>query len=235
MRWENNWKNKGKKTPLFYNFHYNLVKLTGALPAWLWLRPKIYYPFGKPDKKGALMVAANHSTFIDPIIVQLTFPWRYLHSIATKDLFDTRLKAWFFTRMHCIMVDKDNFSLASFHEVVSRLQAGRLVVIFPEGGLHIGGKDAMGAFKSGAVLMAHKAGARILPMHIVRREKWYHRQRILVGMPLDVGQLLGAMPSMEAVTQASETLRQKQLELVAYYESLPIYHKLHKERNETPL
>lgn len=229
MRSENKLKNK--KDPLFYNFHYNLVKYTGALPAWLWLRPKIHYPFGKPSKKGALMVAANHSTLIDPIIVQLTFPWRYLHSLATKDLFSSRFKAWFFRQMHCIEVDKDNFSLASFHEVVKRLQAKRLVLIFPEGGVHIGGKDAMGAFKSGAVLMAHKAGASILPMHIVRREKWYHRQQVLVGMPLDMSQMLGAMPSMEAVNQASETLRRKQLELVEYYES----RMLHKERTATPL
>lgn len=222
---------KNKKFPLFYNFHYNLVKFTGALPAWLWLRPKIHYPFGKPGKKGKLMVAANHSTFIDPIIVQLTFPWRYLHSVATKDLFSSKFKAWFFTQMHCIEIDKDNFSLASFREIVSRLQAGKLVVIFPEGGVHIGGPDAMGAFKSGAVLMAHKAGSNILPMYIVRREKWYHRQQILVGMPLPITELLGDMPSMEAVTQASELLRQKQLELIEYYESCV----LHKERTVTPL
>ena len=231
MRLENNSKNKkGKQFHPFQHFHYDFVKVTGALPAWLWLRPRIHYPFGKPDKKGALMVAANHSTFIDPIMVQLTFPWRRLYSLATKDLFDSKLKHWFFTQMHCIIVDKDNFSLASFHEVVSRLQEGKLVVIFPEGGLHIGGADAMGAFKSGAILMAHRARARILPMYIVRREKWYHRQQILVGMPLDVSQLLGRMPSMEAVSQASELLREKQVELIEYYES----HILKKERTVTP-
>ena len=215
-----------KKTPLFYNFHYDTVKFTGALPTLLFLRPKIYYPFGKPNKKGAIMVSANHNTMIDPVIVHMVFPFRRINSLATKDLFSSKFKSWFFTAMHCIVVDKENFSLSSFHEVTERLKDGKLVVIFPEGKLNSDNKDSLLAFKSGATLMAHRAGASILPMYIVKRKKWYHRQRIVVGQPLNVAEMLGKMPSMQDLSKATDLLREKEVELKSYYESLPEYKKL---------
>ena len=74
----NSEKNLTKKKPLFDYFAYDFIKITGAPSAFLWLRPKIYYPFGKPKKTGSMIVAANHSTRIDPIIVQMAFPFRHI-------------------------------------------------------------------------------------------------------------------------------------------------------------
>ena len=164
------------------------------------------------------MVISNHPTWVDPIIIQLAFPFRRLNSLATKDLFDSQAKMRFFTLMHCIIVDKDNFSLSSFHEVVGRLEEGKLVVIFPEGRVSANGAPELTAFKSGAVLMAHKAGVPILPMYIVKKKKWYQRQHIVMGMPLDIPKMLGKMPSMKALTEASDLLLNKELELKNYFE-----------------
>ena len=223
--------NKQKRKP-FYNLCYDLAKITGAPSALLWLRPKIYYPFGKPSKKGALLVSSNHCTFIDPIIIQLSFPWRRLNCLATKDLFERKVTNFLFTQMHCIVVDKDNFSLSSFHEVVDRLNSGKIVVIFPEGQVNTEGRSPVLAFKSGAVLMAHRAGAPILPMYIVKRDKWYHRQRVIIGETVDVCEMLGKMPSMEDMTRVSELLREKEVELKEDFEALPIYKRLHKNEND---
>lgn len=221
---------KKKKYKPFSYFWYDFVKITGAIPAYIWLRPKIHYPFGKPKIKGAVMVSANHSTLIDPIIIQLVFPWRRMNSLATKDLFNTPMKRLMFEQMHCIIVDKDNFSLSSFHEVVGRLEEGKMVVIFPEGQLNRKGEENMLAFKSGAVLMAHKAGAPIVPMYIVRNEKLHHRQQVVVGNTIDVPALAGKMPSMQMLNEISDMLRAKEVELREYYESLPIYKKLNPEK-----
>lgn len=228
MNSEKNSKSReGKRIP-FYNFCYDFVKVTGAIPVMLWLRQKIYRPYGTKTPRGAVLVSANHRKLIDPVVVHTVFPARRMHCLATKELYNTRLKAAFFKRMHCIQVDKENFALSSFHDVVSNLEKGRMVVIFPEGGLNHNEDGSLMAFKSGAVLMAHKAGAPILPVYIVEREKWYHRQRIVVGEPFDVRERLGKMPTMQALTEASEELRKKEIELREYFESLPIYKKLHK-------
>ncbi len=226
MNSEKNLKGKPKKKGLFYNFCYDFVKFTGALPILLWLRPKIYRPFGTKTPKGGVLITANHRSLIDPVTVHTAFPWRRLHCLATKELYNTKLKSAFFNRMHCIMVDKENFSLASFHEVEEQLRSGHAVLIFPEGGLNHDKEDTIHAFKSGAVLMAHKAGAPILPIYIVKREKWYERQRIVIGEPFDVRSETGRLPSMTQLTEASETLRKKEIELCEYFEALPIGKKL---------
>ena len=225
MNLENNSKNNvkpKKKYRPFYNFWYDFVKVTGVIPALIWMRPKIYYPFGKPNKKGAILVCSNHVTMVDPVIVHIVFPFRRMNSLATTDLYSSKLKAAFFNQMHCIGVDRDNFALSSFHEVVSRLNDGKLVVIFPEGKVNDGADTTPLAFKSGAVLMAHKSGAALLPMYIVKTKKWYHRQRIVVGTELNISEMLGKMPSMQALTEASDLLRSKELELKEYFESLNI-------------
>lgn len=198
----------------------------------LWLRQKIYRPYGNKTPGGGVLVSANHRSLLDPVIIHVAFPGRRMHSLATKDLYNTERKKKFFNRMHCIEVDKDNFSLASFHEVTTRLQDGKMVVIFPEGGLNRDKENTIHAFKSGAVLMAHKACAPILPVYIVRRDKWYQRQRIVIGEPFDVRAEVGDMPTFDQLTKASETLRQRELALRSYFESLPIYKKLGKKTSE---
>lgn len=229
MNLEKKSKDKKQKKGLFNNFCYDFVKVTGAIPAILWLRPKVYRPYNTKTPRGGVLVSANHRSFFDPVIIHVAFASRRMSILATKDLFNTKLKKSFFTQMHCIMVDKENFSLSSFHDVVSELQDGKMVVIFPEGGVNSDTEDTIHSFKSGAVLMAYKANSPILPVYIVKREKWYQRQRIVVGEPYNIREELGAIPTLEQLNSASDTLREKELLLREYFQSLPIYKKLNKQ------
>ena len=205
-----------KKRPVG-NFWYDFVKVTGLIPGLIWIRPKVIRVGGKCPR-GGVLISSNHPTFLDPIILLASIRERRLHSLATTDLFTTKLKAFMFTRMHCIPVDKNNFSMTTFHEVVDRLKDGKAVVIFPEGHVNRGGGQEINAFKSGAILMAHHASAPILPVYIVRREKWYHRQYVVVGQPFDVRSAVGMIPTMEQVERVSEQLREKEMELKKFYE-----------------
>ena len=219
MNSEKNLKDKRKRRwRIGYNFCYDFVKVTGAIPVLLWMRPKVIYPYGKKRIKGAALVSSNHRSLLDPIIVHCAIKSRRLNCLATKELYNTKLKARFFNLMHCIMVDKENFSLSSFHDVVDRLRDGKVVVIFPEGQINSGEKSDVLTFKSGAVLMAHKSGAPILPIYIVKKEKWYQRQIILIGEPFDVCSRLGGVPALADLSGVSAELREKELELHEYYE-----------------
>ena len=227
---EKNPKSKRKKDPLFHNFCYDFVRVTGALPILVWLRPKVYRPYNTKKPKGRMLLSANHQSFLDPVSVHLAFPFRRMNCLATKDLFGTKLKHAFFSRMLCIEVDKENFALSSFHDVVSRLQEEKIVVIFPEGSVERHKDGPVRAFKSGAVLMAYRADTPILPIYIVKRQKWYHRLRIVVGEPLDIRGMVGRIPTMEQLDAASEALRLKEMALHDYFKSLPIYQKLNKNQ-----
>ena len=207
-------KKRNKNSYFFYNF----VKITGAIPTILYIRTKVI-PFGntKPSKiKGGVLISANHVSFIDPVIIHCVFSNRKLHCLATKELFSSKLKNFFFTQMHCIKVDKDNFSMNSFHEVRDLLKADKAVVIFPEGQVNHEVGEVL-AFKSGAILMAHQSNKPILPVYIVKREKWYHRQKVIVGDPVDIRSICGMMPTMDQLKKANDILREKEIELMEFY------------------
>lgn len=227
--------NKKQKKQWFPNFCYDFVRITGAIPILLWLRPKVYRPYNTPTPKGKMLLSANHRSYMDPVSVHLAFPFRRMNCLATSNLFNTKLKRAFFNRMLCIEVDKENFALSAFRDVVSRLQEGKIVVIFPEGSVERFKETPVRSFKSGAVLMAHRADTPILPIYIAKHRKWYHRLRIVVGEPFDIRAQVGAMPTLEQLDAVSEMLQTKEWELHEYFKSLPIYKKLNKNIEEETL
>ena len=223
---------KRKRKPLFYNLCHDFVKVTGALPVLLWLRPKLYRPYGTRTPRGAVMISANHNSMLDPVNLFLAFPKRRIHCLATKELYNTKVTSKFFELMHCIKVDRENFSVSAVHDIIDRLNDGRAVAIFPEGKLNYDDDTPFLAFKSGAVMMAHRAGAPILPIYIVKRTRKYQRQRIVIGKPIDLREILGERPSLDELSKASEIVREKEIELKEYFESLPIYQRMVKAGNK---
>ncbi len=207
----NSKKDSNKKKPIG-DFFYNFVKVTAAIPTLIFVRPKVIYMDKKQKLKGGFIASANHCSFLDPVMVHCIYPFRTIHSLATQELFSSPLKIWFFEHVHCIPVDKENFNINSFHEVTKQLKRGRVVSIFPEGGISVKSAEVK-AFKTGMILMAHRAKAPIVPIYLCPQEHLYHRRIAVVGNPIDVRQLCGDFPSAEAINQAAEYIHQKEMEL----------------------
>lgn len=85
--------------------------------------------------------------------------------------------------------------------------------------MHVQDGSQIQAFKSGVVLMAHRSGAPVIPLYIAKKEKWYHRQHIVMGQAVDVRQLLGRIPTVDAIASVSNVLWEKEIELRTYYEN----------------
>ena len=102
---------KQKKTKRINYFLYDFVKVTGAIPALIWMRPKVIY-LGEHEKqqkvKGGMLISSNHHSFVDPILIHCAFWKRRLHCLATKDLYTTKLKQFFFKHMKCICVQESH-------------------------------------------------------------------------------------------------------------------------------
>jgi 1-acyl-sn-glycerol-3-phosphate acyltransferase len=126
--------------------------------------------------------------------------------------------SWFLPKVHCIKVDRENFSMNSFHEVRDRLMQKQAIMIFPEGKINHDSSSFL-AFKSGAVLMAHAGAARIIPVYIAKREKWYRRANVVIGEAIDVRAELGERASMEDLSRLNDMLAEKEAALKTYYES----------------
>jgi len=210
-------KKKRKRRNPFRFFIYDFVKFTGALPVIIWLRVKCYYQNKNAKKriKGGAIVCANHISCIDPVVLSVKMWYRRLHMVATKYLFDTKLKSWFFRNILCIRIDKENIGVDSFKEIINTLKDKRVVTVFPEGHINHNAKEnTMDPFKSGVILMAMQANVPIVPMLIIKREKWWQRQKIVVGEPIE---LPNERLNLVQIQEYSEKLRNKELELLEVY------------------
>lgn len=210
--------NKPKKES---NFFFDFVKVTGALPVLIWLRPKFIHISGKkpPKYKKGILVASNHVSFSDPVMLLTAFWYRRLNCIATKDLEHNAFLKFFFRHVHCIMIDKNNFSVGSMKQAVSRLKQDKAVAIFPEGTVSRT-EDELLTFKSGAVMMAYLAKKPILPVYMPKLKHKLSRRIMVFGDPFDVVEFLGKGANKEKIQQASEILHQKEEELKYYYENV---------------
>ncbi len=194
-------------------FFYNFVKVTGVYPGFLFFRPRKLYMEGKTSLKGPCLVIANHNSVSDPIFIMCAIPSRSPVFVASTDLFRTRLGRWFFTHVHCIEVDKENFSMSTFHGVKRNLEQGHMVVIFPEGGLQEGRQ--VKAFKDGAAMMALRCKAPIIPMYVRPRKHWYERLTVAIGRRIEAQGNL----SMDTVRNISKELYETEVRLKEFCEN----------------
>lgn len=149
-------------------------------------RPMLLTPDGKRYKgrlKGGAILAANHTTFSDPFVVGSAFWYRRMNFFTADAVMATKTRERMLKGAGSIKVNRSITDIEAVREAVTVLKSGRLLLIFPEGGVQeVGGVKAI---KSGAALMAIQAGVPIIPLFICYNPRWYNRRRVIVGEPID--------------------------------------------------
>jgi 1-acyl-sn-glycerol-3-phosphate acyltransferase len=111
-------------------------------------------------RTGPAILAANHVSYIDPIIIGITIR-RPVRFMAKKELFRFPLFGWLLRQFGAFPVNRDRIGLQAFKRATSLLEAGEIVAIFPEGTRGDGG-DLRPA-KPGIGLIAARTGAPVIP------------------------------------------------------------------------
>lgn len=149
-------------------------------------RPMLLTPDGKRYKgklKGGAILAANHTTFSDPFVVGAAFWYRRLNFFTADVVMATKTRERLLKAAGSIKVNRSITDIEAVREAVTVLKKGRLLLIFPEGGVQeVGGVKAL---KSGAALIATQAGVPIIPLFICYNPRWYNRRKVIVGEPID--------------------------------------------------
>lgn len=209
-----------KKRPLFSwrFFLYDFVKFTGAIPALVWIKPRKTYVSNvarKGVKDGAIIIS-NHTGVTDPVKLHIAFWYRRFYLLAFKELFSNKLRTFFFTRMLCLPVDRENFNMSTFNAVQEVTGKGYAVGIYPEGRI-IHNEGSVGAFKGGAVMMALRCNVPIVPVYCAPYKGFFSVTDIIVGEPINVKELCGPLPDIEKLESVSNYIREKELELIEIY------------------
>ena len=142
---------------------YAIVKVFFRLALRLYNRLSVRWEEPLPDEP--MIVACNHCSNLDPLVVGCFFP-RRLRYFAKEELFRSRLFAACIRALGAVPVSRaDNASAAGALRGFMKLyQEGSDVLIFPEGGRSLDGK--LQPLEAGVALIAAHERAPILPVFI---------------------------------------------------------------------
>lgn len=204
-----------KKIFDFRYFPFDFVKVTGALPALIYLRLKRHYINGKKQKglfKGPFIIVSNHATYIDPIIIMVAAWHRRISFIATQDLYSTKVRSFFFNAIRCIKINKQNVSMQTFKDVQNVINHGHIVGIFPEG--HIQTNDSNDHYKSGAVMFATLCNVPIIQIYIHKKKHWWQRQHVVISDKIDIKEMINSkIPKVSEIDEVTKFLEKQESEM----------------------
>ena len=178
-----------------------------VIRAILWVLAKILYPWEPIGEKnvpehGGVVLCANHTSFVDPIHVLLANPKRQIRVMAKVELSKIPVLNWIMKGMEMVPVKRGLSDVSAIKESLRILKNGDLLLIFPEGTRVKKGQSVDA--HSGAVVLAARAGAPVLPIYI-EPKALFRKSRVIFGEPYEL-QFAGRKPTHEESQRLTEEL-----------------------------
>ena len=198
-------------------FWNNFTKITAWPVQFVCFRTRTYYEdrsaMGRRIK-GPAIIISNHRSIFDYAVYIFVFISRTLRFQMAEVLFEKKPLGTLLRMLGGIRVDRAGYDFGFISESLDVLSHGGVVGIFPEGRLALPDEERPLKFKTSAAYIALASGAKVIP--VVTNGSYFKakRARVLIGKPIDVGELsdasLGERENLEAV---SEKLREHIIEL----------------------
>ena len=134
------------------------------------------------------VVCPNHKSLNDPPLLG-TCVKTSLRFMAKEELFENKLFGALIRVLGAFPVKRGEGDLAALKAAIKLLKDGENLVIFPEGARSP--KEHLHKGKSGAVLIAVKAGVDIVPVGICGTYKLFSKMTVHFGKPIRLGEYFG--------------------------------------------
>lgn len=176
---------RGVNRPLYRTVRFLLTPLLRG-----WFRVHITGTEHLP-REGAAILTPNHKSFLDAFFLSLA-GHRPLRFMAKVELFRGPL-GWLFARLGAFPVRRGESDAEAMATARAVLEAGELLVLFPEG-TRVDEPDALGSPHHGAARLARATGAPIVPVAISGTSHlWFgpipkpRHVRVAILAPVDAG------------------------------------------------
>jgi 1-acyl-sn-glycerol-3-phosphate acyltransferase len=127
-----------------------------------------------PDRTAGFLLAANHISHFDPFIIS-SVVGRKIDWMTMAEFFRSPALGLLLRAVDAFPADRDRANRKTIRTAIERLKEGRIVGLFPEGGIRDGARSLLeGApLRPGASTLAHIAGVPILPCVIIGSDRLY--------------------------------------------------------------
>jgi 1-acyl-sn-glycerol-3-phosphate acyltransferase len=135
---------------------------------------------GNSNRAGGFLLASNHISHFDPFIISSVVR-RKVDWMAMAEFFPLPLLGFFLRSVDAFPAERNRADRKTIRTAIERLKHGRIVGLFPEGGIRDGARSLLegAALRPGASTLAHIAGVPILPCVIVGSDRLYSKKRWL--------------------------------------------------------
>ena len=189
-----------EKTP----FYQTMRLVIGSLVRVLY--PVTYHGREHVDALNApYIVLGNHQSFVDPLYVGIGIRYDEVHFVGKKELSKYKIAAWFFEKMHGIMIGRGETDMAAMRKCMQVVKENHVLGIFPEGTRHQ--KAMMDHVESGAALIALRSRVPVIPCYIHKKPRLLRRAHVYFGEAMDLQDLYEKGLSTDTVQLLCERIR----------------------------
>jgi 1-acyl-sn-glycerol-3-phosphate acyltransferase len=162
--------------------------------------------------RGAYILASNHRSGVDPIILSIVTK-RRISFLMAREYYEVPLLHRAFRALDAIPVNRDGNDFGATKAALKRLLGGKVVGIFPQGGIRDASSEIEG--KAGAALLALRTGAPVLPVFIdgspnthsvLRAVLTPSRTTVRVGAPVTLARIEGRRPTRTELEDATSRI-----------------------------
>lgn len=171
-----------KNTENFYSIVHFLLKNVFDLKY-----PHILINENLIPKENGVIFVANHRDMIDPPLIMSCIGNRPTHLLLKAEFLESKFSS-FLKSIGCVFVERGNrdSEIQSSEELAKLLLRGSNIILFPEGTRNKTEKTLLD-FKTGAVSIAQRTGAPIVPLAITKIfDDYSEKIAIKVGNPIYV-------------------------------------------------
>src|SRR5438067_9924018 len=126
---------------------------------------------------GGFLLAAHHISHFDPPIISSVVR-RKIDWMAMAEFFPVPGLGHFLRAVDAFPAARDRADRKTIRTAIKRLKNGRIVGVFPEGGIRDGARSLLegASLRAGASTLAHMAGVPIVPCVILGSDRLYAKR-----------------------------------------------------------